>query len=104
MPAGPRKSGEGVEDEEQGIVSAESTPAGCVTTCHDCLPVCSCSGLGLMPTACFILMLIVCTELSALCARLAVLMQWWVWLPRASTGLCTPEWHTSLTVSSGSCK
>ena len=40
VPAGPRKSGEGVEDEEQGIVSAEATPAGCVTACHNCLPVC----------------------------------------------------------------
>ena len=96
MPAGPRKSGEGVEDEEQGIVSAESTPAGCVMACHGCLPVCPNFVLGPMPTGCFNSTLVVCTGLSAICARLTALMQWWVWLPYASTGLCAPEWHTSL--------
>ena len=24
------------------------------------------------------------------------LMRWWVWLPQASTGLCTSDWQTSL--------
>ena len=42
-----------MEDEEQGIVSAEATPAGCVTACHDCLPVWSQMALGLIRTGCF---------------------------------------------------
>lgn len=29
MDAGPRRTGEGVEDEEQGIISAESAASGC---------------------------------------------------------------------------
>ena len=28
MHAGPRRNGEGTEDEEQGIIAAESTPTG----------------------------------------------------------------------------
>lgn len=32
--AGPRKPGEGIQDEEQGIVSAEATPSGCDLFLH----------------------------------------------------------------------